>query len=321
MHNRLLLCTSSVAFALCVGAAASPATYAPFTVTTPNDSGANTLQNLLLPGATLQAGSTYTTFSVEFDWAPDAFANARQWNAIWALTDAPAAPGVTFHADPGPAVNAQIALVPQFEPGTLRWVGVLNQPVSGSQDLYFNYLQVNAFTGTTWSDVSITLDTTTIVSTAFGGDLTGAPTWTRFRDTREGSFDTPSNVQNVRYEALPFFVETAGIHQFTVSPSSNWDAVIAVYQGAFDPTDPDANRLDFWVGTAPGTTNFGDRTIAFDLEEGEQYYFLITGRRSFDFGEYDGLVQGVGAVTFGIIPAPSALAPLALLAFGAARRR
>lgn len=290
-----------------LSAIAQPVSFDPFTVTTPNDSGANTLQTLLLPSGVTQSGVQYTTFSIEFDWTPDAFANARQWNAIWALTDRDPAPGgAVFYADPGPSLFAKIALVPQFEPGTLSWVGVLDPEVAGGADLYFSWLQFNAFTGTTWSDIRLTLDSPAIVETLFDGDTSGAPTWTRFRDTREGSGDVPSNVQNIRYDALPFYVETDGIYQFTTRTDfgvgNRWNGVIAIYENDFDPSLPDANRIGLWVGTAPGVINFADRMIAFELEAGVQYYFLQTGRRSSDAGPYTGTVQGVGGVTFGTIP-------------------
>ncbi|TVQ61431.1 MAG: hypothetical protein EA378_08650 [Phycisphaerales bacterium] len=309
--------------AACGLTAAQPAVFPDFTVTTPNDSGGNTLQSLQLPTNVLEAGQTYTTYKVEFDWIPNPAGgfNARQWDAIWALTDGPIGPG-TFVADPGPAINAQIGLVPQFQPGSLRWVGVFgNGGLSGSTPLEFNWLQSNAFTDTTWQDVRITMDTREIVSSSFGGDTTNAPTWTRFRDTREAAAEPPSTVQNIRYEAVPFFVETDGIYQFTTTTFSDWNGVIAIYQDDFDPSAPNDNRLDLWVGTAPGTPNLADRTIAFELEAGNQYFFLQTGRRSFDAGLWEGEVLGVGGVTFAIIPAPGAGALLGLAGLMASRRR
>lgn len=314
-----------VGLALSSGVAfAQPATFPTFTVTTPNDSGGNTLQSLQLPTDVLQAGQTYTTYKVEFDWIPNPSGgfNARQWNAIWAFTDGPVGPGTTFLADPGPAINAQIGLVPQFQAGPLSWVGVFgNGGLPGSTPITFNWLQFDAFTDTTWQDVRITMDTREIVSSSFGGDTTNAPTWTRFRDTREGAGDLPSLVTNIRYEAVPFFVETDGIYQFTTTTFNQWDGVIAIYQDEFNPDAPNNNRLDLWVGTAPGTQIRGDRTIAFELEADTQYFFLQTGRRTADAGLWEGEVLGVGGVTFAIIPAPGAGALLGLAGLLATRRR
>ncbi|TVQ29967.1 MAG: hypothetical protein EA376_14385 [Phycisphaeraceae bacterium] len=314
-----------VAVMMSASGLAQPASFSPFTVTTPNDSGAGTLQSMQLPAGVLAPGSSYTTYKVTLDWDPDAFANATQWNAIWALTDSAPEPGTTFYADPGPALDADITLVPQFQPGSLSWVGALDPVILGSNDLYFNWLQVNAFTGTTWSDISITLDTQTLNTKTFSGDTTGSDTWTRFRDPREQAFDTPSNIQNIPYDSTPFFVDSDGIYEFTTmtdfGPGERWDGVIAIYADFFDPDDPDLNRLGTWAGTAPGTPSFGDRTLGFELEEGVQYFFLQTGRRSFDFGAYEGVVQGVGDVTFAIIPSPGALGLAALALAGFSRRR
>lgn len=320
------MCRKVPAFAGAVALLASQAagqavSFAPFTVTTPNDSGAGTLQSLKLPSGVLNSGTEYNFFKVVLDWAPDMGFNATQWNAIWALTNAPAGPGATFYADPGQAINASIELVPQFQAGTLRWVGAFNPAVPGSGDLYFNWLQFNAFTGTTWSNVSITVDPRPVVTSTFSGNTTDAPTWTRFRDRREGTGDFPSSITNIRYEATPFFVDTDGIYEFTTSTNQQWNGVIAIYQDEFDPSDPDLNRLDLWVGTAVGTPLRADRTIAFELDAGRQYFFLQTGLRSFDFGAYTGTVKGFGEVTFEIIPSPATAGLLSLAGLFAARRR
>ncbi|MCC5822094.1 MAG: hypothetical protein LAT64_13345 [Phycisphaerales bacterium] len=307
--------------ALAGSAQGQTVSYSPFTVTTPNDSGANTLQSMLLPGGVMQPGTAYNFFRINFDWTPDLDFNARQWNAIWALTDAPAGPGATFYADPGPSTNAAITLVPQFQPGNISWVGAFNTPVPGGNDLYFNWAQFDAFTGTTWSNIELTLDARQVVTSTFSGDTSNAPTWTRFRDPREGAGDFPSLITNIRYEATPFYVDTDGIYQFRTSTNGQWNGVIAIYQDSFDPANPNANRIDLWAGTAPGTTPFGDRTIAFDLEADRQYFFLQTGRRSADAGAYTGTVAGFGGVTFAIIPSPGATGILAGLGLIAARRR
>lgn len=187
----------------------------------------------------------------------------------------------------------------------------------------------------------------------FFGDTTGGPTM----DNRPLSFTGQSGTgANVRYFLQPFYVDTTGEYIFEVDSDpangayTHTDQYALVYgPGGFNPsgTGPLNNLIagdDDFSGAytiLPGassantqgsrialgeSSNFGGAGTGLLLTANTQYYAVITGFGTSNFGSFTAGIgdgPGGGTVTLGFvaIPEPNSLAILGLLGVGLVARR
>ena len=119
------------------------------------------------------------------------------------------------------------------------------------------------------------------------GDSTGAPTW-----DVDAAFGAPGTV--VPYESFDFHVDADGTYKFLAA--ARFDSMIILYQGGFDASAPNENRVRFNDDLlTPNTSGF-----VWDLAAGEQYTFVITGFNDSEYGNYTFTIGGPG----NIIPGP-----------------
>ena len=281
-------------------------TFPAFTVNVSNTSAAGLEPTFTsLTGA--PAGS-YNAYSVSVDWGGsinDAWSN----EAIFALIDSTDLVNGVFYADPG--VSSVSAGNPT--PRTLTWSGLLDVPYSGGDPLVFAAAQTFAPSGATWSNITVTLDTVTILSTSFSGDTTGDPTWTRpFAD-----FSGLSGLGvGVTYEVIPFFVDTPG--SYAIEETQAFDGFMYLYEDSFDPLAPLVNGV---VGNDDGAGGIGTSDFIATLTPGTQYYLVTTGFEPGEEGTYSGTITGPGVATLGLIPEPSSLSLVAAAGLMTLRRR
>lgn len=175
------------------------------------------------------------------------------------------------------------------------------------------------------------------------GDTTGGATF-----NRPLSFTALSlGASAVRYDVQAFFVSVSGEYIFEAdyrnASGGSFDGYALVYSGSFDPSSPLSGLIagdDDYSGAfsvLPGGTtgglqgsrialgegtNFGGAGTGLNLTVGTQYFAVITGFGNTNFGTYTaGVGGGQGAVSLGIVPAPSAMALLGLGGLVATRRR
>lgn len=312
LASPLRVASLAVIVASAAAVSAQPVSFDPFTRNIPVQGNNPELFVDQLPGGVMDPGATYTTYTVEFDWIPDANFNAASTDAIWALyPEAPSPGGPSPFVDPGPALNIDVATLGGRQIATSpRWTGVLNQPIGGSSDLFFAYTQFSSFTPVTWSNIRITLDNPPLFGSTFsGGTSADSPRWTRPLDRRTDAGPGSPQRQNVPFEVKPFFVDTTGIYQFS-STADGWISAIVFYQDEFDASNSALNLMGH-QGIDQTYLNFAPRVAGFEFEAGRQYFMVHTGRTNTQFGTYSGEVTGVGNVTFGVIPEPSTMAALA----------
>ncbi|MEM1012290.1 MAG: hypothetical protein AAGI46_08715 [Planctomycetota bacterium] len=119
-------------------------------------------------------------------------------------------------------------------------------------------------------------------------------------------FDLGPSNQGVGFDAIPFEVSASGTYTFTtetflLDDGVFWDGAILIYADVFDPEAPDSNLIAY-EGVGGGT--FDPTNVAVALDPDRPYVFVQAGVTSFDFGPYNGTVDGIGQLNFGHIPEP-----------------
>ena len=317
----------------------------PLQVAMPGGSGAGNSSSIIpgggtefrsVPLAAMDPAATYTTYKVTFNYQAASTFNTRKDDSIFAFINEPEpiTTNAHFFADPGPSPfidqdNSQA----HYQPGPMVWYGAFwddtvrrssNGTVietggranllPGSSPLHFDYGQVGAYSATTWSNVTITLNDRPLNHAAFSGtvDNVNGPRWDRFFDTQNESA-TSNTRKNVAYDFKPFYVDTTGIYQISTAtdPVSNgtgsqWYAYLGIYAEVFDPAQAGVNLLAT-DGTIVGGYLDQPNIIGIELEAGRQYYLVQTQRLTNSRGGvYTGMVHGEGNLTFGTVPEPSA---------------
>ncbi|MEM6325694.1 MAG: T9SS type A sorting domain-containing protein, partial [Bacteroidota bacterium] len=139
------------------------------------------------------------------------------------------------------------------------------------------------------------------VPARISGDTSDDPTYARV-DIFADPCATSSTGNGVKYEVIPFMVDTAGDYTITTNYLvAGFDGFLFLYEGAFNPDDPCANL----IAASDDFNDTSDSQIADEsLMTETQYFIVVTGFSATsttpDEGEYDGLVEGpMGAsVTF-----------------------
>lgn len=127
------------------------------------------------------------------------------------------------------------------------------------------------------------------------GDSTGAPTW----DVK-AAFNAPGHV--VPYTTFDFHVDEDGTYKFLTA--ARFDSMIILYQGGFDASAPNDNRVRFNDDIlTPNTSGF-----RWDLTAGEQYTFVVTGFNDSEYGAYTFTIGGPGNIIPGPVPSLGAVA-------------
>lgn len=124
------------------------------------------------------------------------------------------------------------------------------------------------------------------------GDSTGKPTW-----DVDAAFNAVGTV--VPYDAFNFHVDEDGVYKFL--EVARFDSMIILYEGGFDASQPNLNRIRFNDDIlTPNTSGF--QAV---LTAGLQYTFVVTGFNDSEFGQYSFTIGGPG----NIIPGPIAAVP------------
>lgn len=156
---------------------------------------------------------------------------------------------------------------------------------------------------------------TAVVS--LGGDNTNSPVFNRTTETGALSF------QNPHFDAYLFTVDLGGAYNFAMvaGDPSLFDTYIHLYQGNFNPADPEANFLRA-NDDGPGGANAGSALGNVALTAGTPYYLVADGFSVLDYGAYTATIQGPGNITAALVPEPSSVLLTALAAvFGGWRLR
>lgn len=150
---------------------------------------------------------------------------------------------------------------------------------------------------------------------SINGDTTGGPTYNR---PLAGNPPTGLSAVGtaVRYQAFTISVDTSATYLFDTFAGTLTDSFMFLYgPGGFNAASPLTNVL---VGDDDtGTGNMSQFSRA--LTAGTNYTVVVTGFGNTDFGTYRLDISGVGNIT--LVPAPGAVAALALAGVVAARRR
>lgn len=136
---------------------------------------------------------------------------------------------------------------------------------------------------------------------------------------------------NVYYDTMPFYVSLDGKYTFECFQPEGWDGMIFVYNTTFDPSKPlknwcygnDGYEGDFSVLDGHSDEEvYGSRIEDMSLKAGVQYYAVTTSFYNYSTGEYnDGIGDGPGRVTLGVVPEPVVAVPFVLGLASLRRRR
>jgi hypothetical protein len=158
------------------------------------------------------------------------------------------------------------------------------------------------------------------VTFTYGGNTTGAPTYTRAVEDFSGlsAFGV-----NVNYEAVIFSVTASGSYTFSsvaaLVSNVRWDNFLFLYSPTFNPATPLVNGLI----ANDDSTGVGFSGFTFSLVAGTNYVLVTTGfEGGVDFGAYTNTIDGPGNVISNI-PEPGSYGLLAmgLAVVGVAARR
>ncbi|WP_371857186.1 FxDxF family PEP-CTERM protein [Duganella callida] len=140
--------------------------------------------------------------------------------------------------------------------------------------------------------------------------------------TFANSFDSPlSDIWglNVHYDAYQISVSADPTFRQSGLVVCEFDCVLLMYQGAFDPKQSDKNL--FMVETDRG----GAQAISSHMEENQTYVLVVAGRFDYDWGKYSLLISNPGTINISAVPEPAEwgmlLGGLALVGAVARRRQ
>ena len=130
---------------------------------------------------------------------------------------------------------------------------------------------------------------------SYSNTIAGGPEWARpFADCTGLSGLGP-----VRYHVQPFYVSAAGAYDVTSVQDGSWDGYIFIYQGAFDPNNPNTNCV---VGNDDGTAGIGTSEILGEaLAPSTQYLVVMTAFELGEEGTFTNTITGPGTVTLGAL--------------------
>lgn len=246
-------------------------------------------------------GASYTSYSLVVEWSA---ISGGPWSseAIWALTDLPAASANVFYSDAGASPDAAF----NGDPATLTWSGFLDTPYTGGDNLWFN--AQNTFTGSLaqWANVELTL----------GFDMIEPPECIDLGvlgiegdsidfDTFGSGYDTEMGLYNASGSLLASNDDSGGTFQSAIETGALAEGTYYIAVGEFN-------------------TSFGP---AFDVTFTPSTTFPPTGGTSLlnaDGVQVSSLEAGVGEIVwycFDIVPSPGAAALFGLAGLVGVRRR
>ncbi len=135
----------------------------------------------------------------------------------------------------------------------------------------------------------------------YQGDTTNQRSWRRVAPGNPPTLISGEKDGNlgmsVPYSVFDFTVDQSGSYTISglseATPPQNtpWDIFLALYQNSFNPNQQLTNVL-----VANTTTNSG--TVAFrqQLNAGQEYFLVTTGRRVSDFGVFNNTISGSGRI-------------------------
>ena len=249
---------------------------------------------------------TYTSYSFTTDWSAlsgDPFSN----EAIWAITDGPAAdPATIFYEDPGSAPNSQA----NGDPITLMWDGFLDVPIVSDGDAGdFFLLNLQTFPGSSaqWANTMLTL----------GFDVVMPPAATETFLDADGMIMSTLDEGEVEFFEFDydgtssFVISTAGTD---LDPSNDTELALYDSSGNVVLTDDDSGTFLSALVVSGG-----------DIDAGT--YFLAAGGFNTTFGpDFQAVSTSVNSgplviTGLSVVPEPTSLALLGLGGLAALRRR
>lgn len=148
------------------------------------------------------------------------------------------------------------------------------------------------------------------------GDTTGSPTFNRPLEDLVGLSDIGTNVS---YDTFSFKVSEHNIYSILAS-TDGWDAFLAVYEYAFDPSKPLLNG----VAAVDDLVTLNTVGTAVELLANRTYIVAVTSYNNNVTGDYHLTIAGRGAITaVSAVPEPSSwlMMGLGLAAVGYTVRR
>lgn len=136
----------------------------------------------------------------------------------------------------------------------------------------------------------------------YTGDTTGGPTFNR---PFENLSDLSGVGTEVNYSAFTFTVDTSGEYSF-LQTADQFDGMIFIYEGSFNPADPLTNSL----GGNDDLLTTSTSGLAGLLDAGVAYVLVTTSYYNGDAGAFSVTIGGPGLVS--AVPEPSTYLMLAL---------
>ncbi len=267
----------SIATILAVTGLAASAAQAQFSPTVPNLTATDTIQTVDLNGAAIPAG-TYRSYSLFIDWATglgDAFSD----EALPALTSTAAdglgnfGVGNVFHSDPGVFFPSIASADPI---NGMKVVSNMDVNYEGGSPLFFANLQTFADSTASWSNINLTLNTTSLPTPT--PDLTRTLSFPAVGSPFSTVTDTVNIDTSSRVRWIKITIPAGGVN------ASN---------GRFLDIDTETSTLaptnDTVLVLFNGTTG---ATVAADDDDGSGFLSQLT----FGFGTTTRPAVGAGAV-------------------------
>jgi len=149
----------------------------------------------------------------------------------------------------------------------------------------------------------------------YTGTTVGAPGYDRADTDDDGNVIVSPVGTNVSYQTFSFTVGSVGDYAFIAN--GDYDTFLSLYSGAFDPTNPLANLVDFnddaYGGAYAGfNSGYLSDISAFDddLTPGIRYTLVTSGYGNQSSGFFSNAIVGPGAIT--AVPEPGSVALLFL---------
>jgi hypothetical protein len=135
----------------------------------------------------------------------------------------------------------------------------------------------------------------------YQGDTTNQRSWRRVAPGNPPTLISGEKDGNlgmsVPYSVFDFTVDQSGSYTISglseATPPQNtpWDIFLALYQDSFNPNQQLTNVL-----VANTTTNGGTVAFSQQLNAGQEYFLVTTGRRVSDFGVFNNTISGSGRI-------------------------